>query len=234
MQISLKFKSCGDPSCVAVLQGASEKLVGWARRGRELLSFVSRVVHIDIFLQNISLLMDWHFLAEVDFLATFLSVTSQIIMKPQNTQKPSLLLCKRGLHIFLESTWPFSLELVTLQILWVLFVPPSECSATCHFFTGLYTKAIACMCLLWGFMNHHAPLTTQLCKEVHAFNSSPQTERSSSNGWFTQNKKVRYCWKLSEGQQREKYWNNQVESVIFFSKWRSIHSHCCSLKTNKN
>lgn len=77
----------------------------------------------------------------------------------------------------------------------------------CHmlFFTRLCTKAITCACLLWGFMTHFAPLTTELCEEVHVFNSSPQIVRSSSKSWCSQNKKSRDCWKLSQGQQREKY-----------------------------
>lgn len=173
------------------------------QKRQSFVSFVSSLVQIGTFLQNISLSMDKHFSGRVDFLETFLTITSQIIMKIQETQKPSLLLCKRGLCILLELAWPFLLELVMLQILWVLFVPPCGCSATWYFFTVLCTKAIACMCLLWGFMNHLAALTTQLCKEVHAFNSSPQTESSSSNGWCTENKKIRYCWKLSKGQQRK-------------------------------
>lgn len=66
------------------------------------MSFVSSLVQIGTFLQNISLSMDKHFSGRVDFLETFLTITSQIIMKIQETQKPSLLLCKRGLCILLE------------------------------------------------------------------------------------------------------------------------------------
>lgn len=204
MQISWKFKSCGDLSCVTVLQGTSEKLVGWAKK-RQRTVLLAELFKLTYFCETFHFQWTGIFLAEVDFFETFLSITSQIVMKPQDAQKHSLFLCKRGLHIFLESTWPFLLELITLQILWVLFMPPCECSAMCHFFTGLCINAIACICLLWRFTNHRAPLTTQLCKEAHAFNSSPQIERSSSNGWFTQNKTIRYCWKLDEGQQREKY-----------------------------
>lgn len=95
------------------------------------------------------------FLTEADFLETFLTITSQTIMKPQETQKCSLLLYKRGLWSLLESEWPFLLELVMLQILWVLFVPSCGFSASCYFSQEfVLEQQPACICFgeLWTIL----------------------------------------------------------------------------------
>lgn len=128
------------------------------------------------------------FLTEADFFETVLIITSQTIMKPRRLKSAAYCFVREVYASCLTQNDLFYLNLLCCRssglicvFLWLL----------CHmlFFTGVCTRAIACMYLLWGFMNYLAALTTQLCREVDALKGSPQTESSSSNGWCSQNKR---------------------------------------------
>lgn len=163
-QITWNLKSLGDLGCKAVLQAGPEHLGKRAkRRGGEPLRFSLQTCSKRHISEKHFTFNRLKFLGRSHF---FWKYFWQLLVKSSwNSRILSTLLC--CLCILCELVWPILFELLTLQILWVLFVPPCGCSATCCFYKTVLQQQPACVSFrdLWPISH----LWPQSCVKVFMF-----------------------------------------------------------------